>query len=188
MIMTFDLWSLIGCSICRHWLHGEADGLYAGQAELQWSAGSGGQHEGWGDALHLHFGTSNSSLLEINGCFHKMVKDVVMWAYKYIWMKSDISMARETYSSEKRHALFVCVLQDPAIAANETKGSYPAFDTGIEKDVFIKWPSELSSDIVWGKVWQTKKGRRKRVDCESIPHSLPLLMESLSISLHTNDF
>ncbi|KTG36911.1 hypothetical protein cypCar_00036484 [Cyprinus carpio] len=42
---------------------------------------------------------------------------------------------------------------DPAIAANETKGSYPAFDTGIEKDIFIKWPPELSNDIVWGKVW-----------------------------------
>ncbi|XDV11576.1 hypothetical protein PO909_000477, partial [Leuciscus waleckii] len=42
---------------------------------------------------------------------------------------------------------------DPAIAANETKGSYPAFDTGIEKDVFIKWPPKLSDDIVWGKVW-----------------------------------
>uniref|UniRef100_A0A673K9X0 P-type domain-containing protein n=1 Tax=Sinocyclocheilus rhinocerous TaxID=307959 RepID=A0A673K9X0_9TELE len=34
-----------------------------------------------------------------------------------------------------------------------TKGSYPAFDTGIEKDVFIKWPPEFSNDIVLGKVW-----------------------------------
>uniref|UniRef100_A0A8C1UIE8 alpha-glucosidase n=1 Tax=Cyprinus carpio TaxID=7962 RepID=A0A8C1UIE8_CYPCA len=47
---------------------------------------------------------------------------------------------------------FIFIL-DPAIAANETKGSYPAFDTGIEKNVFIKWPPELSNDIVWGKVW-----------------------------------
>ncbi|XP_073706325.1 sucrase-isomaltase, intestinal-like [Garra rufa] len=47
---------------------------------------------------------------------------------------------------------FIFIL-DPAIAGNETKGSYPAFDTGIEKDVFIKWPPELSNDIVWGKVW-----------------------------------
>uniref|UniRef100_A0A673G4B9 alpha-glucosidase n=1 Tax=Sinocyclocheilus rhinocerous TaxID=307959 RepID=A0A673G4B9_9TELE len=47
---------------------------------------------------------------------------------------------------------FIFIL-DPAIAGNETKGSYPAFDTGIEKDIFIKWPSEFSSDIVWGKVW-----------------------------------
>ncbi|RXN35304.1 maltase- intestinal-like protein [Labeo rohita] len=47
---------------------------------------------------------------------------------------------------------FIFIL-DPAIAANETKGSYPAFDIGIEKDVFIKWPPELSNDIVWGKVW-----------------------------------
>uniref|UniRef100_A0A673NLV4 Maltase n=1 Tax=Sinocyclocheilus rhinocerous TaxID=307959 RepID=A0A673NLV4_9TELE len=47
---------------------------------------------------------------------------------------------------------FIFIL-DPAIAANETKGSYPAFDTGVEKDIFIKWPPELSNDIVWGKVW-----------------------------------
>uniref|UniRef100_A0A672PVR0 P-type domain-containing protein n=1 Tax=Sinocyclocheilus grahami TaxID=75366 RepID=A0A672PVR0_SINGR len=47
---------------------------------------------------------------------------------------------------------FIFIL-DPAIAGNETKGSYPAFDTGIEKDVFIKWPPELSNDIVLGKVW-----------------------------------
>ncbi len=61
------------------------------------------------------------------------------------------------YSVPKLHALFVCALQDPAIAANETKGSYPAFDTGIEKDIFIKWPPKLSNDIVWGKVWQTQE-------------------------------
>lgn len=47
---------------------------------------------------------------------------------------------------------FIFIL-DPAIAANETAGSYAAFDSGIEKDVFIKWPPALSSDIVWGKVW-----------------------------------
>ncbi|XP_052438648.1 sucrase-isomaltase, intestinal-like [Carassius gibelio] len=47
---------------------------------------------------------------------------------------------------------FIFIL-DPAIAGNETKGSYPAFETGIQKDVFIKWPPELSNDIVWGKVW-----------------------------------
>ncbi|RXN16969.1 maltase- intestinal-like protein [Labeo rohita] len=47
---------------------------------------------------------------------------------------------------------FIFIL-DPAIAANETKGSYPAYDTGIENDVFIKWPPALSNEIVWGKVW-----------------------------------
>ncbi|KAG1930730.1 maltase-glucoamylase, intestinal [Pimephales promelas] len=46
---------------------------------------------------------------------------------------------------------FIFIL-DPAIAANETQ-DYPAFRLGMEQDVFIKWPSELSSDIVWGKVW-----------------------------------
>ncbi|XP_067246031.1 sucrase-isomaltase, intestinal [Chanodichthys erythropterus] len=46
---------------------------------------------------------------------------------------------------------FIFIL-DPAIAANETE-DYPAFRLGMEQDVFIKWPPELSSDIVWGKVW-----------------------------------
>ncbi|XP_052008312.1 sucrase-isomaltase, intestinal-like [Xyrauchen texanus] len=47
---------------------------------------------------------------------------------------------------------FIFIL-DPAISANETENTYPAFDHGIEQDVFIKWPPELSSEIVWGKVW-----------------------------------
>ncbi|XP_069583495.1 sucrase-isomaltase, intestinal isoform X1 [Ranitomeya imitator] len=42
------------------------------------------------------------------------------------------------------------ILLDPAISGNETK-PYPAFDRGVQDDVFIKWPN--SNDIVWGKVW-----------------------------------
>jgi len=98
-------------------------------------------------------------------------------------MKSDISMARETYSSAKLHALFVCVLQDPAIAANETKGSYPAFDTGIEKDVFIKWPPQLSDDIVWGKVRQTQRGRAAYIDTEADCRSLTGKWKTFFISI-----
>ncbi|XP_060780036.1 sucrase-isomaltase, intestinal isoform X2 [Neoarius graeffei] len=45
---------------------------------------------------------------------------------------------------------FVFIL-DPAISGNET--DYPAFDNGVAKDVFIKWPAELGEGIVWGKVW-----------------------------------
>ncbi|TSR87326.1 putative maltase-glucoamylase 2 [Bagarius yarrelli] len=45
---------------------------------------------------------------------------------------------------------FIFIL-DPAISGNET--NYPAFDRGVENDVFIKWPAELSDGIVWGKVW-----------------------------------
>ncbi|XP_066565478.1 sucrase-isomaltase, intestinal isoform X2 [Amia ocellicauda] len=43
---------------------------------------------------------------------------------------------------------FIFIL-DPGISGNETL--YPAFERGLEKDVFIKWPN--SNDIVWGKVW-----------------------------------
>lgn len=39
--------------------------------------------------------------------------------------------------------------QDPAISGNETN-DYPPFTTGLQEDVFIKWPN--GSGIVWGKV------------------------------------
>ncbi|XP_045412485.1 sucrase-isomaltase, intestinal [Lemur catta] len=42
------------------------------------------------------------------------------------------------------------VILDPAISGNETR-PYPAFDRGIEKDVFVKWPN--TNDICWAKVW-----------------------------------
>ncbi|XP_062242243.1 sucrase-isomaltase, intestinal [Platichthys flesus] len=46
---------------------------------------------------------------------------------------------------------FIFIL-DPAISGNETR-PYPAFERGLQADVFIKWPKRLSDDIVWGKVW-----------------------------------
>ncbi|XP_051801835.1 LOW QUALITY PROTEIN: sucrase-isomaltase, intestinal-like [Acanthochromis polyacanthus] len=46
---------------------------------------------------------------------------------------------------------FIPIL-DPAISGNETN-YYPAFERGIAADIFIKWPKELSDEIVWGKVW-----------------------------------
>ncbi|KAM7399513.1 hypothetical protein PAMP_018780 [Pampus punctatissimus] len=46
---------------------------------------------------------------------------------------------------------FIFIL-DPAISGNETL-PYPAFDRGQAADVFIKWPKDLSDEIVWGKVW-----------------------------------
>ncbi|XP_047450351.1 sucrase-isomaltase, intestinal [Mugil cephalus] len=46
---------------------------------------------------------------------------------------------------------FIFIL-DPAISGNETR-YYPAFERGKAADVFIKWPSNFSDDIVWGKVW-----------------------------------
>ncbi|XP_025725600.2 LOW QUALITY PROTEIN: sucrase-isomaltase, intestinal [Callorhinus ursinus] len=42
------------------------------------------------------------------------------------------------------------IILDPAISGNETK-SYPAFERGLKKDVFVKWPN--TNDICWGKVW-----------------------------------
>ncbi|XP_007946915.1 sucrase-isomaltase, intestinal [Orycteropus afer afer] len=42
------------------------------------------------------------------------------------------------------------IILDPAISGNETK-SYPAFERGQEKDVFVKWPN--TNDICWAKVW-----------------------------------
>lgn len=42
------------------------------------------------------------------------------------------------------------IILDPAISGNETK-PYPAFERGVEDDVFVKWPN--TSDICWAKVW-----------------------------------
>ncbi|XP_049925950.1 sucrase-isomaltase, intestinal [Epinephelus moara] len=46
---------------------------------------------------------------------------------------------------------FIFIL-DPAISGNETR-HYPAFVRGKAADVFIKWPQNISDEIVWGKVW-----------------------------------
>ncbi|XP_023562027.1 sucrase-isomaltase, intestinal [Octodon degus] len=42
------------------------------------------------------------------------------------------------------------IILDPAISGNETE-PYPAFERGLQKDVFVKWPN--TSDICWAKVW-----------------------------------
>ncbi|KAL0973463.1 hypothetical protein UPYG_G00204070 [Umbra pygmaea] len=54
----------------------------------------------------------------------------------------------ERMREEKMRFIFIL---DPAISGNETY--YPAFQQGVEDDIFIKWPKELSDEIVWGKVW-----------------------------------
>ncbi|XP_076591162.1 sucrase-isomaltase, intestinal [Chaetodon auriga] len=46
---------------------------------------------------------------------------------------------------------FIFIL-DPAISGNETD-YYPAFERGKAADIFIKWPKNISDEIVWGKVW-----------------------------------
>ncbi|KAK7820953.1 hypothetical protein U0070_026011, partial [Myodes glareolus] len=46
------------------------------------------------------------------------------------------------------------IILDPAISGNET--NYPAFDRGIQKDVFVKWPN--TDDICWAKVWPDLPG------------------------------
>ncbi|XP_070761323.1 sucrase-isomaltase, intestinal [Enoplosus armatus] len=46
---------------------------------------------------------------------------------------------------------FIFIL-DPAISGNETR-HYPAYERGNAADVFIKWPKNISDEIVWGKVW-----------------------------------
>ncbi|KAF3848025.1 hypothetical protein F7725_021053 [Dissostichus mawsoni] len=45
---------------------------------------------------------------------------------------------------------FIFIL-DPAISGNEPRGDYPAFDRGLAQDVFIKYPKNISDEIVWGK-------------------------------------
>ncbi|KAG8002120.1 Maltase-glucoamylase, partial [Nibea albiflora] len=52
----------------------------------------------------------------------------------------------------RREGMRFIFILDPAISGNETD-YYPAFVRGKAEDVFIKWPKDLSDDIVWGKVW-----------------------------------
>ncbi|XP_070684825.1 sucrase-isomaltase, intestinal [Pempheris klunzingeri] len=58
-------------------------------------------------------------------------------------------------SMRKEGMRFIFIL-DPAISGNET--DYPAFKRGEAADVFIKWPKNISDEIVWGKVWPDYPG------------------------------
>ncbi|XP_072016807.1 sucrase-isomaltase, intestinal-like [Amphiura filiformis] len=42
------------------------------------------------------------------------------------------------------------IILDPAIAANETTGSYPPYDEGVRDNVFL---TKSNGDIMFGKVW-----------------------------------
>ncbi|XP_040584480.1 maltase-glucoamylase, intestinal [Mesocricetus auratus] len=55
----------------------------------------------------------------------------------------------------KNDGMRVILILDPAISGNETE-PYPAFDQGLENDVFIKYPDD--GGIVWGKVWPDYPG------------------------------
>ncbi|XP_038174418.1 maltase-glucoamylase, intestinal isoform X2 [Arvicola amphibius] len=55
----------------------------------------------------------------------------------------------------KRAGMRVILILDPAISGNETQ-EYPAFERGMENNVFIRYPN--NGDIVWGKVWPDYPG------------------------------
>jgi len=52
------------------------------------------------------------------------------------------------------HDRYIIIL-DPAISGNETEGTYPPFDLGKERNVFITTPS---GEIAFGKVWPDLPG------------------------------
>ncbi|XP_022104698.1 maltase-glucoamylase, intestinal-like [Acanthaster planci] len=56
----------------------------------------------------------------------------------------------------KANGTHYIIILDPAIAANETAGSYPAYDEGVTGDVYIKGP-DGESDL-YGKVWPDLPG------------------------------
>uniref|UniRef100_A0A7N6BS47 alpha-glucosidase n=1 Tax=Anabas testudineus TaxID=64144 RepID=A0A7N6BS47_ANATE len=60
---------------------------------------------------------------------------------------------------------FIFIL-DPAISGNET--DYPAFERGLAADVFIKYPKEISDEIVWGKVRGTRWPHKACIDIDKI--------------------
>ena len=47
------------------------------------------------------------------------------------------------------------IILDPAISGNETAGTYPPYDLGIEQGVFMSDPDGV---IAWGKVWPDLPG------------------------------
>ncbi|XP_070579688.1 lysosomal alpha-glucosidase-like isoform X1 [Ptychodera flava] len=48
------------------------------------------------------------------------------------------------------HGQHYVVMLDPAISSTQPKGTYPPFDEGVAKDVFVK---NATGDILIGKVW-----------------------------------
>jgi len=52
------------------------------------------------------------------------------------------------------HNRYIIIL-DPAISGNETEGTYPPFDLGKKRNVFITTPS---GEIAFGKVWPDLPG------------------------------
>uniref|UniRef100_A0A671YCK1 alpha-glucosidase n=1 Tax=Sparus aurata TaxID=8175 RepID=A0A671YCK1_SPAAU len=67
-------------------------------------------------------------------------------------LSSDFSNLPALVDTMRGEGMRFIFILDPAISGNETQ-PYPAFERGVAADVFIKWPKELSDEIVWGKVW-----------------------------------
>ncbi|NXR53911.1 MGA protein, partial [Hippolais icterina] len=63
----------------------------------------------------------------------------------------------------KAEGMRFIIILDPAISGNET--NYPAFDRGVEQNVFVQWPN--SSDILYSKVWSFLPNVQIN---ESLPH------------------
>ncbi|XP_066182529.1 sucrase-isomaltase, intestinal [Sylvia atricapilla] len=63
----------------------------------------------------------------------------------------------------KAEGMRFIIILDPGISGNET--GYPAFDRGVEQNVFVQWPD--SQEILYSKVWSFLPGVQIN---ESLPH------------------
>ncbi|XP_033109455.1 maltase-glucoamylase, intestinal-like [Anneissia japonica] len=75
----------------------------------------------------------------------------------YMERQLDFTVSADRYAGFKEYVdqvkeegtRYITIL-DPAISANETTGTYPPYEKGVEMDVFIK---DEQGDIAYGKVW-----------------------------------
>lgn len=106
------------------------------------------------------YGYKNNT--EIENLYNDMVKGGVPYDVQYadidylerqldFVLDSEFKGMPALVDSMRAEGMRFIFILDPAISGNET--SYPAFERGQKDDVFIKWPKELSDDIVWAKVW-----------------------------------
>lgn len=114
----------------------------------------------WALGFHLcRYGYKNTS--EIRQLYEDMVSaqipyDVQYTDIDYMERQLDFTIGKEFQDLPefvdkiRDEGMKYIIILDPAISGNETQ-DYLAFQRGIEKDVFVKWPN--TQDICWAKVW-----------------------------------
>ncbi|ERE87765.1 sucrase-isomaltase, intestinal-like protein [Cricetulus griseus] len=105
-------------------------------------------------AMQVKLGITSKELL--SNCRYYLFQDVQYTDINYMERQLDFTIGErfkdlpQFVERIRNEGMKYIIILDPAISGNETK-PYPAFDRGIQKDVFVKWPN--TNDICWAKVW-----------------------------------